>query len=245
MRKLFVVVAAIGLAGPALADGYETAASPTPMLVVSNWTGLYFGASVGWAQDDIGWTYHDPSGAVADRPLADQSTDSTVWGVHIGYQEQWGAFVAGVEATASWTDSDFGSTPCFNVAFNCEARKQGTEFTIGPRLGWTPARAWLFYATGGYASASVETREVLAATGAVNQFSTQERQDGWYIGGGVDYALTPNWIVGVDYRHTEYDDEFHNSTVNVEHRNISLDSDAVRARISVKIDPPDRRGPLK
>jgi len=68
------------------------------------------------------------------------------------------------------------------------------------RLGWA-ANNWLFYGSGGLAYGDVHstinfTDNALAIAG-----SHDETRTGWAAGGGVNYAWTPNWIIGVDYLH--------------------------------------------
>jgi opacity protein-like surface antigen len=68
------------------------------------------------------------------------------------------------------------------------------------------------YVTGGYANASVdfETRIPGLVPGAsVLTEQASARLNGWYIGGGVEWAISPGWTAGVEYRH--YD--FSNNTV--------------------------------
>ena len=33
-----------------------------------------------------------------------------------------------------------------------------------------------------------------------------QRHSGWYIGGGVDMAVSHGWTIGLEYRHYEFDD---------------------------------------
>lgn len=225
---------------PAAAQGY-------------NWTGLYFGANAGWANSDMSWVYRDPTGALPDRPLnggagGGLKSDSGIVGGHLGYQQQFGQFVLGIEFAMSGTGAfgnNFGSQPCFNVAFNCIGQVKSLT-TIGPRVGYA-FNNWMLFVTGGYASGVAETRERNAVTGVGNAFSTSDRHDGWYIGGGIEYALSKDWIFGLEYQHVSLDKALHLSTINSEARNIDFESDVIRARLTFKIgarDPEPAR-PLK
>jgi outer membrane immunogenic protein len=74
--------------------------------------------------------------------------------------------------------------------------------TVRGRLGWA-AGNWLFYGSGGVAYGNVKSTvdfDVPAIPLAVSG-SHSETRVGWAAGGGINYAVTPNWILGVDYLH--------------------------------------------
>ena len=109
----------------------------------SPWSGAYIGGSLGYMESNIGWVYHDPAGGFADRPIKDQDDKSGILGLHAGYQFQFGQLVLGAEAGYTVNLSDnFGSSSCFNPAFNCEASVDSVA-TIGPRIGWAPSNQWM------------------------------------------------------------------------------------------------------
>jgi outer membrane immunogenic protein len=225
-----------GLAlGGAILTGAVTAAHAGDY---NKWGGIYVGMNAGKIGSDIGWTYRNPATGAQNVPLLSQEADGTILGGHAGYQHQIGNFVVGIEGAFGGlaSKSNFGATPCTNPAFNCEARPD-SFMTLGGRLGWTPADKLLLFVSGGAASLSVKTQERLVATGAVNQFSTSDRHNGWYIGAGVEYALTRNWIVGLEYQHLDLGTKHHLTvgTPSIEDRRISLDADVVRARLSFKL----------
>jgi opacity protein-like surface antigen len=83
---------------------------------------------------------------------------------------------------------------------------------------------------------------------------SSERHDGWYLGGGVEWAITPNVIFGVEYRHYDFKDVLHtptNLTVNPNvldpalRHNVDADADVVTARLSFKLNRPAPVVPLK
>src|SRR5262249_18232483 len=180
------------------------------------------------------------------------------FGGQIGAQIQFGAIVVGVEADGIGTfDRAFATkvgVPCSAIIGQvCEARMKEV-FTIGPRLGvaWDK---WLVYGTGGWATGRVDT-QVLTGTGAVTLDRSSRDQDGWFAGGGVEYALTQNLIFGVEYQHIDLGDEFHRSTldlgapcppIGVFCRDVGASEDIVRARLSYKFYGTEARGaaPLK
>jgi opacity protein-like surface antigen len=97
----------------------------------------------------------------------------------------------------------------FNPAFVGEHRVDNI-LTAGVRLGWALQRA-MPYITAGYAGAAVSDRATFAAGAAVGQtfWRSRERHDGYYIGGGVDWAVhccDSSWTIGIEYRHYEFDE---------------------------------------
>ena len=164
-------------------------------------------------------------------------------------------FVVGIEGSISGTGafSGFGSriaggTPdCLGVnpagfLFSCEARLHDL-LTLGPRIGWSPNSEWLLYTTGGYAKGRISDRAILNSTGQTAGM-TSASHDGWFLGGGVEYALTRNWVVGVEYLRVDFDSRFHCEIPSLggcaarESRTGSADSDIVRARLSFKLGSP-------
>ena len=91
------------------------------------------------------------------------------------------------------------------------------------------------YFTGGYASARF-THEVFVGVALDNTMST--RNQGWYIGGGVDWIVTPGWVAGIEYRHYDFDANtgvaFTPAGVPVNNRSLEATADTVMARLSFK-----------
>lgn len=212
-----------------------------------NWGGIYIGASAGWMGSDIDVNWgpgagirqfsHDDSGAF--------------FGGHVGIQHQWNQLVIGAEMTVGGRafDSDSADTGspnsgCPNAAFTCQARLDGVMVMIGGRLGWAINNV-LLYAQGGYATANVGTNAFNTATGIV-EHTTSRRHDGYYVGGGIEWAFAKNWIVGIDYRHLELDTEIHSSVpAGFATKSIDASADIVAARLTFKLGREEHHDSLK
>jgi outer membrane immunogenic protein len=242
------LVAALALCVPALADGIPRGPVAGYYGPSNNWSGIYLGGQLGWMQSDI-------NGAFEFAPVAtfNPSNSAGVWGGQIGIQFQSGSIVVGVEGDfLGLMNNDFASDVC-HPAISCVAgstqhSRLDEIWTIGPRIGWA-AGSWMPYATGGYASANVDNEFRTAAGAGIE--STSNRHDGWYIGGGVDFAVSRNLVFGIEYRHYEFDT---NSTVPVTPGGVavpfdrwSLDAtaDSVTARLSYKFGREPEYRPLK
>lgn len=212
-----------------------------------NWSGLYLGANLGWSATSY---TSELRGFPGDMVNGDH--DSAIGGLHVGFQHQLGQVVVGLEGSYSGTgpfsgygDRNPGGTPdCVGVTpagnlFSCDARLHNL-FTLGPRLGWAPSNNWLLYATGGLAMGRISDRVTVNTTGAIVG-STNDMHNGWFIGGGVEYALTKNWVFGLEYLHVDLDEKFRCELATLggcgagEARTGSAEADVVRARLSFKL----------
>jgi outer membrane immunogenic protein len=128
--------------------------------------------------------------------------DPCILGVQVGYQHQFGKLVLGVEANAIAMLEPDGTVDCPNAARFC--KKEITDmWSVGPRIGLAMG-SHMPYLTGGYARASVDHVSGDKPSGANGLFG-RARLDGWYLGGGVDWAVKDGVIIGIEYRHYELD----------------------------------------
>jgi opacity protein-like surface antigen len=114
------------------------------------------------------------------------------------------------------------------------------------------------YVTGGYAQGSFDfdARQTQAGVKAapVGQLieTAEARLSGWYIGGGVEWAISPGWSAGVEYRHYEFDPRtvtaYDPASTPVgaplENARFDASTDTVTARVSWRWGRPDA-APLK
>ncbi|HRD75246.1 MAG TPA: outer membrane beta-barrel protein [Hyphomicrobiaceae bacterium] len=211
-----------------------------------NWGGVYFGINAGWAGKDFDWAFNPPILGAAHQAYS-LSDDGGLIGGHIGIQHQWNNLVVGVEAAYSGSSvfgNDWAREPMFgnNPAFDSLVR-MNSIFTVGPRIGFAPNNQWLFFIGGGFASANVQSTAINLATGA-HTFSANERHNGWYLGGGIEYAMTHNVILGVEYQHIDLGTEIHcpgpclGAAGGFVDRDIDASVDVVRARLSIKLGRP-------
>jgi outer membrane immunogenic protein len=232
---------ALSVAGAAAADLPYKAPMMAPVQTF-DWSGWFVGAGLGGSWSDSTWT--SPFGL----GQFNTSFDSAIAAFHGGAQYQFGGFglgsglVVGYEYSGNFSMDDGGAgTVCPNPGLTCRAKIESL-YTIGGKLGLAWDR-FMLYGTGGWAGANVTTRTSINPGGAfVDQ--TKQWQNGWYVGGGLDYAFYhtagTDWILGVDYKHIELDDVYH-GTFNIPapgDRNVQVDSDQVLARLTVKFQGP-------
>ena len=196
--------------------------APIMTVPVFTWTGFYVGVNAGYGFADSGnnqSTYFLPGGSVLNSPTTagtltinsgrrGNEEEGFVGGAQIGYNVQFGAFVAGIEADLQYADLGgsrndrfapatgsytFVGTP--GLAFAPPSATVidngvgGVEWfgTVRARLGFAFDRV-LVYGTGGLAYGSVDNGNF------TNVFSSNndDVQFGYALGGGVEYAFTNN-----------------------------------------------------
>ncbi len=106
-------------------------------------------------------------------------------------------FVAGIEG-----DVD-GSSASSSYALGGLAvtTNQNIQGSVRGRLGVAVDRA-LFYATGGVAFGGLNNTYANTLNGLTDSF--HQTRVGYTIGGGVEYAITNNWSIRAEYRHTDF-----------------------------------------
>ena len=203
-----------------------------------SWTGPYIGIHAGWMQNDFDWAFNPGIPAAANQAF-ELGKDTPIVGFHLGYQHQFGQIVAGVEVAFNHTgDNNWASHAGYGLGAGDAQAQLNDLLTVGVRLGWAPSSQWMVYVSGGYAQAQLRTRQFIAAPG----FHSQEDHNGWYIGGGVDYALTRNIVFGIEYQRVSLGTELHCPPANVctgdvNQHDLSSESDIIRARLTFKLSP--------
>jgi outer membrane immunogenic protein len=196
-----------------------------------DWTGVYVGANMGASANSVDWTYFNNPAQSVSREFTAFS-----YGMQAGAQMQMGQVVLGAEFGLSGSKS--GGTgpdsPLFAPLFDTHAQVQQV-LTIGPRLGWAFNNV-MVYGTGGYARTSTATEFYVRATPSVNDLRTSS-SDGWFAGGGVEWAMTKNWILGFEYRHIEANRVLAGPAVPLSNvsRYVDTSSDEFKARLSFKL----------
>jgi outer membrane immunogenic protein len=117
-----------------------------------------------------------------------------------------GNWVIGVFGDYDFADLDGRHLSVAFPTFYGENRLD-SSWAVGGRIGWLVTPQLLTYFSGGYTEARFDSIN-LRTFGALPTFVIPERtHDGWFLGGGVEYAL--GWLPGLywktEYRVAEYE----------------------------------------
>jgi outer membrane immunogenic protein len=225
----------------ALMFGQATPGAADPPAPI--WNGVYVGIHGGHANADLGYTLLLDFGPYVEN--INHNPSGWYGGGHVGVQRQWGRVVAGIEATYSALDlSDTKESTAIPGRF----RQVDIDdlFTLGLRLGYAFDR-WMPYVKAGYASASVDT--VLYATGGAYPSATSGREDGWFIGAGLEFFCARGFTLGLEYNYVSLDLGDRSGLLTYDkkpfdYKDFDSDIHTVSARLSYKFGNYEHR-PLK
>jgi outer membrane immunogenic protein len=194
MRKfLMVTVAALIPAAPVIAADITSPQPPPPAYPppppLFTWTGVYLGGQIGygWATDTL--TVYPAGFGTNFTP------NGVVGGAHIGYNQQLNQFVLGLEGDVEGTSISQSFSPGVPT-YDTKIPVQGS---IRARLGVALDRV-LLYATVGGEFADFNT----SVAGPATFDQSSQAEAAWTVGGGLEYAITPNWSVRAEYRFADF-----------------------------------------
>jgi outer membrane immunogenic protein len=182
-----------------------------PVYVPYNWTGFYIGGNIGggWSNTNLTNTVSD--GAIAWPDLApgqgiSYNHSGVVGGGQIGVNFQSSSWVYGLEllvsaANIKATVQNPYTGPPFSAGDDVFSTKINTLLLATARIGYAWDRS-LLYVKGGYAGANVRVSvsdNVCSTPNNCGAGSDSNWRSGFTVGAGVEYAVTNNWIVGVEY----------------------------------------------
>jgi len=147
------------------------------------WTGFYAGVNAGLAfgSFDGGQRYFGRS------PLGG------LYGVTAGYNYQQGKLVIGGEGDFALGHVGDAATP---PAGGSSTGVVENFFSVRARVGYALADRALIYGAGGYAGANVRGALSVPPMTALDQ---SHIANGWTMGGGMEYAITPHFSVKGEY----------------------------------------------
>lgn len=210
--KAFVFAAGLGLLSPQavlaadLPSQWYHPSAPPP--VVYSWSGCYIGLHGGWGWGRTEFADTVNTTAFGDLAPGDNLTTDTqsgfVGGGQGGCNYQLSYFVLGAEASfaGSSIKGDFRNAQIGNVLVGAPDDVYTTKITsiamVTGRVGLA-FNDLLLYTKGGYAGANMQF-SVVDTTGP-NQGSGSDTtwRNGWTAGLGLEYMITPNWIIGAEY----------------------------------------------
>jgi outer membrane immunogenic protein len=148
------------------------------------------------------------------------NSSGVLGGIQTGYNWQASNWLFGIEGDVDFLNRNASNNqtvletftaapaPAFNMLVSANNHYLAS---LRGRLGWV-AGPWLLYATGGAAwtntsytataTGLVAGAVFLPGIGATTSFS--DTNTGWVAGGGVEWMLTPNWLLRAEYLHYDF-----------------------------------------
>ncbi len=197
MKKIAAALATLAFVTPAFAGGpVELAPEPTVEPVYAPVAPASLDWSGFYAGAQFGYADIDSNGSGLDG-------NGFLGGVHAGYRWDFGSYVAGAELDYDSADIDLGGT---TGTLDDVARLKligGAEFGNS-----------LIYATAGVARASA------SVPGA------ELSDNGYFLGAGIDYAVSERWTVGGELLQHKFDD--------FDDTGVDLDATTLKAKVAMR-----------
>jgi len=186
MKRLALGILLTSIAGSAYAADLPSPPSapyskaPAIVSPATNWSGFYIGAMGGYGSEN------------SSDPLA---LKGGFGGGTVGYNWQFGQFVAGIEADGAFADVN-NSVTIANVTVGA---KVDALATVRGRFGVAFDQV-LFYGTGGLALADSK----LSASAPGVGISDSKTLTGWTVGAGVEWMFLPHWSLKAEYLYRSF-----------------------------------------
>ncbi len=232
MQKTLVaatLAAVLGVSGGAYAADLLTGGSmkDAPAYVPETiWTGFYLGVGGGG-----GAVNHDIKGSITEDKdpttfeLNGLGGDGGFGTVELGYDRQFGRFVAGVFFNYDFTSiNTSGNIDGFGASYDLDGL-----WSAGGRLGYLVNQSTLAYVLGAYSEAHF-------TVSPKNTLISDQTYGGFSVGAGLETHLSGNWFVKAEYRFTGLDTQ---TLFNKGGLNITDDADIHEGRfvLSYKLGP--------
>ena len=191
MKKLALGLLLASFTGAAFAADLPARApvpytkAPAIVSPATNWSGFYIGAMGGYGSENTSDPFAIKGGFA---------------GGTVGYNWQFGQFVAGIEADGAWADINNSVTQAFpGVGTISASAKLDALATVRGRFGVAFDQV-LLYGTAGLALADAK----LGASAAGLNLSDSQTLTGWTAGAGIEWMFMPRWSVKAEYLYRSF-----------------------------------------
>jgi outer membrane immunogenic protein len=195
--------------------------APAPAPECFDWSGFYIGASGGYKHASVNsdlnatgdwFLFPDDKASIENHAATNHDLDANgaEVGGFIGFNFQRGCWVFGIEGDggAVFLRDSFDSGTFVNPTLSDKSIQQAfrTNYlaTFGGRIGYAIDK-WLPYFTAGGAFGNIdyESRLHNVNTSGAGFYRSGDRKDddnfGWFVGAGMQYALTAHWGIRFQY----------------------------------------------
>ncbi|UIJ45289.1 porin family protein [Sphingomonas cannabina] len=127
------------------------------------------------------------------------SKDGVVYGGAVGYDFQAGQAVFGAEAELTGSSADTRANDVLAAGDRLRV-DTGRDIYVGGRIGYAVSPRALLYAKAGYTNQRIDARYDTATTSV----SDHANLDGYRLGAGIEYKITPTAYIKGEYRYSNY-----------------------------------------
>jgi outer membrane immunogenic protein len=220
MKKFIIALAAVGaLMRPAAAADMAVRAAPPPPPPVYNWTGFWISGGFGYGLLDVDHSVIDPATGAAFDIGHDNGGRGWLGKVGGGFDYEFAGPFLGNWLVGAFADYEWNGIRG-NYSVNCPltcagpfggfvgSLKNDYTWAVGGRLGWVVVPQLLTYVNGGWTQGHFKQVDFVdAATGAATGLAlAANTQNGWFLGGGTEYAfnLIPGLFWKSEYRFADF-----------------------------------------
>ncbi len=230
---------------------YKAAPPVVAPIPAFSWTGCFVGAHGGyaWAKNDIREQTTFSSGSAFSGSQS-QDTSGAIFGGQIGCDYQfatnWVVGIQGDLASARLPSGMFHSLQDTDESALLHFRTDWIASITGRVgvTGWLPRT--LLYVRGGVAWVKnryqINDLDALTIAGGSENVTISQTRTGWTIGGGIEYAIAPNWSVFAEFNHYDFGTKnlFHAATSPGSTRSFDINTtqriEAVRVGVNYRFD---------
>ncbi len=223
-QSLLILATIVSLAGVVNAgsdgkDMKQVATQPAPP-PCPKWSGFYFGIQGGYTRAlfdpnlnlEGSWIGFGPGVDTQNEGRRDFNLDGGQLGGVMGYNFTFNNLLLGLEASGDYTwarDSRVAHFPDLNGGEYRMSTSVDTHYlvTVGPRIGWTFCK-FMPFVTGGAAFADLDFKRSITFAGGppdnAEGGSVDDGHVGWFVGGGLEYAISDHWHIRGDYKYADF-----------------------------------------
>lgn len=163
----------------------------------------------------------------------DQSIEGFGYGVQAGYDFDLGGAIVGVEAEYADSEAKVEVEDGDVEGFGFGRVETGRDLYVGARVGTMLSPDAMIYAKAGYTNAKYN---VLSSDGTT-EFSQDLDTDGYRLGAGLEYGLSSNAFVKLEYRYSNYSEaevDFEGDAPDTQNFEIDLDRHQIMAGVGLR-----------
>ena len=136
---------------------------------------------------------------VSDGDSNSNGKDGFTYGGALGYDAQVGGVVLGVEGEVTGSTTKIRAANVLTAGDRLRV-SAGRDFYVGGRIGYAVSPRALIYGKAGYTNARVNTDYTVGTA----RIEDHTNLDGYRLGAGIEYNVTPKAYVKAEYRYSHY-----------------------------------------